>query len=107
MKVKKCTEINQAPRKVLGVGDLSPIFRPKSVALIGVSGDPRKLTGAPLRNLVQGGFPGKIYPVNPKYNKIGELPCVRSIEDLPDAVDVALIMLAARDVPAAVRAWAA
>src|SRR3546814_5805216 len=49
------------------------------------------------------GFPGRIYPVNPKYPEIGGLTCHSSIEALPEAPDVALISLAAAKVPDALR----
>lgn len=83
---------------------LDKIFRPRSVALIGISADGRKLNGAPLEILKKTGFPGTIYLVNPKYDAIGEMCCHASVEDLPEAPDVAMIMLPARDVPAALDA---
>src|SRR3546814_52427 len=79
------------------------LFRPRSVALIGLSADMNKVTGAPLRNILKGGFPGRIYPGNPKYPEIGGLTCHSSIEALPEAPDVALISLAAAKVPDALR----
>ncbi|MGE0503632.1 MAG: acetate--CoA ligase family protein [Rhizobiaceae bacterium] len=82
---------------------LDPIFKPSSVALIGISGDPAKLTGAPLRLLVQGGFQGTVYPVNPRYEEMAGLRCYPSVSALPEAPDVAIIMLPAKDVPNVVR----
>ncbi len=79
------------------------LFRPRSVALIGISADLNKLTGAPLRNLLKTGFPGTIYLVNPKYPEIAGIKCFPSIDALPAAPDVALISLAAATVPDAVR----
>src|SRR3546814_12271619 len=67
------------------------LFRPRTVALIGLSADMNKLAGAPLRNILKVGFPGRIYPVNPKYPEIGGLTCHSSLEALPEAPDVALI----------------
>jgi len=86
---------------------LDPLFHARSVALLGISGDASKMTGAPLEILRQAGFTGRIYPVNPKYPELGGLPCYADIADLPEAPDVALIMLSARHVPAAIRACAA
>jgi len=85
---------------------LDAIFRARSVALVGLSSDSRKMTGAPLAILRQTGFAGEIWPVNPRHAEIGGLPCYSSIEDLPAAPDVALIMLPAADCAAAVRACA-
>ncbi len=88
------------------VHPLDRLFHARSIALVGVSGDPRKMTGAPLEILRQSGFPGRIYPVNPRYPQISGLTCYPDIAALPEAPDVALIMLSARLVPGAVRACA-
>lgn len=86
---------------------LDPIFHARSIALVGLSSDPKKMTGAPLGILRQTGFTGTIYPVNPKAAEIGGLKCYASITDLPEAPDVAMIMLSARHCAQAVRDCAA
>lgn len=77
------------------VPDLKPLLSPRSVAIVGAS-----LRGGYgsrfLMNLQNGGFKGKIYLVNPKYNKIGEMPCYNSLADLPEAVDLAAIIVSNR-----------
>ena len=85
---------------------LDAVFRARSIALVGLSADTRKMTGAPLEILKQVGFSGDIYPVNPKYPEIGGLKSWPGIEALPGPVDVALIMLGAAAVPDAIRACA-
>ena len=103
---------NTAPAAVpatLGLSAVHPLdvlFHARSIALIGVSGDPRKMTGAPLEILRQTGFSGSIFPVNPRYPEIGGLTCYPDIAALPQIPDVALIMLSARQVPETVRACA-
>jgi acyl-CoA synthetase (NDP forming) len=87
-------------------GPLDPLFEARSVALVGLSADAARMTGAPLVILRQAGFDGRIFPVNPKRDEIGGLTCYASIDALPEAPDVALILLAARHVPDAVRACA-
>ena len=86
-----------------GPAALDRLFRADTVALIGISADPRKLTGAPLRNLLKNGFAGTVYAVNPKYDRMGDVPCYPSIEALPTAPDVALIMLPAPEIPESLR----
>ena len=54
---------------------LDKVFRPASVALVGVSGDPHRLNAAPLRILRKTGFNGRILLVNPKYDEIDGIPC--------------------------------
>lgn len=86
---------------------LDALFHARSIALIGVSGDPRKITGAPLAILAQTGFTGTIFPVNPRYEELGGVRCYSDVAALPEAPDVALVMLAAAQVPATIRACAA
>ncbi len=74
---------------------LERIFRARSVALVGLSSDPRKMTGAPLEILLQTGFAGRIFPVNPKAREIGGIKSYPSIAALPETPDVAMIMLPA------------
>ena len=79
------------------------LFQPRSVAVIGASADPRKTTGRPITYLMKHGYAGKVYPVNPKADKIGELKCYASIADLPEAPDVAIVLLGAARAHEAVR----
>jgi acyl-CoA synthetase (NDP forming) len=86
---------------------LDRIFHARSVALVGLSSDPRKMTGAPLGILRQTGFKGTIYPVNPKVTELGGLRAYPNIAALPEAPDVAMIMLPAQKCAQAVRDCAA
>ena len=79
------------------------LMQPRSVAVIGASADPRKTTGRPITYLMKHGYAGKVYPVNPKADKIGELPCYASIAELPEAPDVAIVLLGAARAHEAVR----
>ena len=83
------------------------IFHARSIALVGLSTDPRKMTGAPLGILRQTGFKGRIYPVNPNATEIGGLRSYPSMDLLPEVPDVAMIMLAAKHCAQAVRDCAA
>jgi len=82
---------------------LARLLHPRSVAVIGASADPSKLTGRPISYLRRHGFTGTIYPVNPRADVIGDLRCYPSVAALPEAPDVALILLSAERVEAAVR----
>jgi acyl-CoA synthetase (NDP forming) len=79
------------------------LFHPRSVAAIGASSDPSKLTGRPLSYLQKHGFAGDIYPVNPRYDRIGDLACYADVKSLPATPDVALVLLGADRVEVAVR----
>lgn len=86
---------------------LMALFSPNSVALVGASGDPRKLGGRPLHNLLQFGFAGRIYPVNPHAAEIQGLPAFRSVLDLPEVPDQAIVVVPAQHVAAALEDCAA
>ncbi|GAA5165190.1 acetate--CoA ligase family protein [Pseudonocardia eucalypti] len=72
------------------------LFRPRSVAVVGASDDPERIGGRPVALLRRHGYPGEIYPVNPKYRTVQGLPCVPDIESLPPDVDLYVIALPAR-----------
>ena len=83
--------------------DLAPFFSPRSVAVIGASSDPSKWGGSLLRNIVNGGFNGRVYPVNGRGGTVYFLPAYASIADLPETPDLALIALGATHVIDVVR----
>lgn len=79
------------------------LFNPDSVALIGASADPEKLSGRPARYLEQFEYGGSVHLVNPSQESIDGKPCYDSITDVPEHVDVALVLVPARVVPAVIR----
>ncbi len=72
---------------------LSSIFNPKSVAVVGASTNPQKLGAVILSNVIDCGFEGAIYPVNPKDNNIQGLKAYKSVKDIPGELDVACIVI--------------
>lgn len=82
---------------------LLPFFDPRGVAIIGASANPTKLGFGIARNLVQSGYPGEVYFVNPGGGRLLERPVMTSISDLPDTVDLAVILIPAPAVPSALR----
>ncbi|HXV83239.1 MAG TPA: acetate--CoA ligase family protein, partial [Candidatus Binatia bacterium] len=85
----------------MGSANLKSLFQPRSVALIGVSNEPNKLSGRPFRFFREYGYAGKVYPVNPKYQEIAGVPCFATLSDIPGEVDLAVITLPAIAVPEA------
>jgi acetate---CoA ligase (ADP-forming) len=75
---------------------LEPIFKAKSVAVIGASSAPGKLGHDILANLKNGGFAGPLYPVNPKAEEILGLKVYKSITDIPEPPDLAVVVIPAR-----------
>jgi acetyltransferase len=80
--------------------DLSPFFAPQGVAIIGASTNPQKLSHGILKNLKLYGYQGGIYPVNPKADQILDLKSYPDILDVPDPVDLAVVVLPAPMTPA-------
>jgi len=78
---------------------LSAFFSPSGVALIGASRDPAKLGYAVLRNLLQHGYTGPVYPVNPKAEEILGARCYPSVLDVPDPVELAVVIAPAPATP--------
>lgn len=81
------------------VQNLKYIFEPKSIAIIGASEKPGKLGTIILKNLIDGSFTGKIYAVNPKYEKIFELKCFSDVTKIKEKIDCAIIVTPAEVVP--------
>jgi acyl-CoA synthetase (NDP forming) len=75
--------------------DISFFFNPGSIAIVGASPVPEKLSYCILENLKRIGFPGVIYPINPKYSSINNLRCYKSITETNDNIDIAVIVLPA------------
>jgi len=86
------------------VARLMRLFRPRAVALVGVSGRPDSILARPLRYLREHGFTGDIYPVNPRYAELDGRPCYASLAELPASVDLVLVMVPAAQAPEVVRA---
>jgi len=82
---------------------LESFFQPSSVAVIGASRDPDKLGYAVLANLRDGGFPGTLYPVNPKADEILGLKAYPTVLDIPEAVELSIIVIPYPLVPDALR----
>ena len=82
---------------------LDAFLKPKSVAVIGASTSPEKLGFQILKNILDSGFKGPVYPINPKADGILDLSCHKSVKDIADAPDLAIIIIPARFVPQAVR----
>ncbi len=87
----------------MAIKKLDSIFRPKRIALIGVSNNPNSVGGITLRNLVGGGYNGVVYPVNPKREAVLGIPCFPDVKSLPKTPDLAVIMTSAKFAPQLIR----
>lgn len=85
------------------ISQLDAVLKPKSVAVIGASTSPGKLGHEIMKNILDSGFKGAVYPINPKAAAILDIPCHVSVKDIAEAPDLAVIIIPARFVPQAVQ----
>ena len=83
------------------VRDMNRIMKPESVAVIGASGEAGKIGNSVMKNLINGGYQGKIYPINPSADEIMGMKAYKSVKDVPGPVDVAVFAIPAKFVAAA------
>ena len=72
-------------------GHMEKFFTPRSVALVGASSTKGKIGNSILDSLVNYDFKGKVYPINPKADKIFGLKCYATIDDIPGKVDLVVV----------------
>lgn len=85
----------------LNTAGMEHFFDPKSIAVIGASGDLTKIGGRPIDALMRSGYTGRILPVNPRYGEIAGIKCYPSILDVPGDIDLAIVSVPANLVPGA------
>jgi acetate---CoA ligase (ADP-forming) len=90
-----------------GASDLSALFEPRCVALIGASADAQSISARPLRLMLQHGYAGRLYPVNPKYQELQGLRVYPAVGAIPERVDLALVVVPAARVPGVLEECAA
>lgn len=83
---------------------MAPLFKARSVALIGASGNPAKWGYIMLKNLIHGGFTGSIYPINPDAEELLGKKVYKTLEEVPQPPDLAVIAVPPQSALAAVQA---
>jgi acetyltransferase len=76
----------------MATNDISFFFNPKTIAIIGASDTPGKV-GNTVTNNIKNTFSGKIFPINPKADKICEIPSYKSILDVEEEIDIAIFVI--------------
>lgn len=74
-------------------------LKPRSIAVVGASRDPAKRGYRAIKALIDGGYTGRILPINPKESEILGFPCYRDLAAAPDDIDLALVCTPARAAP--------
>ena len=83
--------------------NLDSIFSPQSLAVVGASKTPGKVGHDIFVNILKGGYRGTLYPVNPKARSVSSVKAYPTISDIPDSVDLAMIILPPRPALTAVK----
>ncbi|HVN35865.1 MAG TPA: acetate--CoA ligase family protein [Casimicrobiaceae bacterium] len=83
------------------VRDMNRIMKPDAVAVIGASGETGKIGNSVMKNLINGGYQGAIYPINPSADEIMGLKAYKSVKDVPGDIDVAVFAIPAKFVAGA------
>ena len=83
------------------VAAMKRIMEPKAVAVIGASNEDGKIGNSVMKNIVNGGYSGKLYPVHPKADEILGVKAYKSVKDIPGDVDVAVFAIPAKFVAGA------
>ncbi len=74
---------------------LTPLLAPRSVAVLGASSDPTRISGRPIAYMKAQGFKGNLYPINPNRSEVQGLKAYASVGDLPEVPDVVIVAVAA------------
>ena len=78
--------------------DISFFFKPKSIAVIGASGTPGKVGYNVVKNIIESKYSGEIYPINPKVDEILGIKAYKSVADILEEIDIAIIVIPAKHV---------
>lgn len=82
---------------------LDPLFEPESIAIVGASSKKGKVGNILLSNIVSSGYRGKVYPINPKGGELYGKQVYESIEELPEGIDLGIIVIPAKYVKEAIQ----
>lgn len=93
--------IQKAPQK------LDAFFQAASIAVVGAKDDPSTVGRTLMNNLIEGGFPGSIYPVNPKRQTVMGIKCYPDLASLPEVPELVVVVTPAKSVPGIMQECAA
>ena len=78
---------------------LTTLFEPKSVAVIGASDEENSVGNVLFRNILDAGYKGRLYPINPGHEAIQGVPAYKSIEEISARVELAIVVTRPQTVP--------
>ena len=74
---------------------MQTLFSPSSIAVVGASADPERVSGLPIKYLQDHGYEGEIHPVNPNHETVAGLTCYPDVDSLPEVPDLVLVIVPA------------
>ncbi|MEZ5831806.1 MAG: acetate--CoA ligase family protein [Dongiaceae bacterium] len=89
-------ESRYRPKQEDIVRQMNRIMKPDAVAVIGASAEDGKIGNSVMKNLINGGYQGKIYPIHPKADEIMGRKAYKSVKDVPGVIDVAVFAIPAK-----------
>src|SRR5215813_7180343 len=92
------TKLPASPEQMRSVAQVSALFNPRNIAIIGASDRPQGYAFRVFRNLKRYGFTGPIYPVNPGRTEVWDMACYPDLRSLPQPPDQVLILVPAAKV---------
>ena len=82
--------------------DLSPLLKPQSVAIVGVSNDFSTIGGRVFKALINHGYKGKIFPINSEHEQVGGMRCYPRLSDINSEIDTILIAVEGKEATMAI-----
>jgi len=101
--IKMKESADSQPENIDPMQTLDPIFRPKSIAVVGASSKDKSIGKEIIHNLIEYEFQGPIFPVNPNAQVVHSIKCYKSVLKIPDPVDLAIVVVPASGVLDVVR----
>src|SRR6266446_4003846 len=92
----KPAPVRDRPSQAAIVEKMTRIMKPKAVAVIGASAENGKIGNSVMKNLINGGYKGEIYPIHPKADEIMGKKVYKSVKDIPGEVDIAVFAIPAK-----------
>ncbi len=83
---------------------LTPLLEPRSVGIIGASEREASLGNVLMRNMLEAGYKGKLFAINPKHEKVHGVACYKSVEDVPQRLDLVVMAVRSEKAPALMEA---
>ena len=97
--VSCCLIVSGAPSVMQNTHYLKPLLEPLAVAVIGASEKEGSIGHVIFRNILSGGYKGRLWAINPKYPQVLEQPCLASVDQIGAHVDLAIVTTAPRTIP--------